>query len=335
MRSIESLYPELNQKLFGRMAGELPALRKQRYNLINIEPFFHGGAGDERYIYHRGGRTELQFNIGYEETEEGTNFRHGVAFSVKSGHGIDLSIFAPKIARFNKFMEDHADDFQDFKMWHHPIGKSREGDFDPGIIPPERQTGFIFLGKRQPAKDPIDVETLLDDFDRLMPIYRYVERFDVSPNPVPYEKQLRLEAGNGTRVGGGTVRMVAREYERAKRHSDIQNALYDYLKARYPGQIVGAEKQCVDLHVDFGDKYWLYEIKTAWTAKKCICEAMGQLLQYAYWPDREGPERLIIVGEPALTEDAAKYMAGLRKRFSLNIYYQKFDTENKILEENW
>jgi hypothetical protein len=41
----------------------------------------------------------------------------------------------------------------------------------PELVTP---SSFVFLGKRQ-ASDSIDYETILNDFDRLLPLFRYVE----------------------------------------------------------------------------------------------------------------------------------------------------------------
>lgn len=52
------------------------------------------------YSFHSGGRSELQFNIGFED---GGYFRYGVAFSLKPGRNLSdpVSVLQPKIQRFN------------------------------------------------------------------------------------------------------------------------------------------------------------------------------------------------------------------------------------------
>jgi hypothetical protein len=58
---------------------------------------------------------------------------------------------------------------------------------------------FVFLGNRQPAKT-IDYEKILDDFDRLLPLYRYVESRGVTA-PVPLPKTgFNFKAGRSKKV---------------------------------------------------------------------------------------------------------------------------------------
>ena len=55
----------------------------------------------------------------------------------------------------------------------------------------------------------------------------------------------------------------------------------------------------------------------------CLREAIGQLLEYAFWPGAQEAKRLIVVGETAIDRDAAKYLCRLKERFSLPIEYEQ------------
>ena len=70
------------------------------------------------------------------------------------------------------------------------------------------------------------------------------------------------------------------------------------------------------------DEYWFYEIKTALTARACLREAIGQLLEYGFWPGAQVPTRFIVVGETALDNDGQEFLSRLRNRFSLPIEYE-------------
>ncbi len=70
------------------------------------------------------------------------------------------------------------------------------------------------------------------------------------------------------------------------------------------------------------EKYWFYEIKTALTPRACLREAIGQLLEYGFWPGAQEPARFIVVGESPIDGDAQEYLRRLRKRFSLPIEYE-------------
>ncbi|MGC1784471.1 MAG: hypothetical protein WA708_18245 [Acidobacteriaceae bacterium] len=72
-------------------------------------------------------------------------------------------------------------------------------------------------------------------------------------------------------------------------------------------------------------EYAYFEIKTGLSAQSCIREALGQLLEYSYWPGAEKATRLVIVGEPPFDKKAKAYLETLRKQFSLPLEYRQFD----------
>jgi hypothetical protein len=79
----------------------------------------------------------------------------------------------------------------------------------------------------------------------------------------------------------------------------------------------------VDIVVRRENLYWFYEIKTAMTPRACLREALGQLLEYAYWPGAQAAERLIVAGEPALDKEGQEYLRRLGKQFSPPIEYEQ------------
>lgn len=79
----------------------------------------------------------------------------------------------------------------------------------------------------------------------------------------------------------------------------------------------------VDVVVETDRRRTLYEIKTAATARGCIREAVGQLLDYALWA--EGPlcTRICVVGEPAPDERTATHLQKLNARFPVELAYRQ------------
>ena len=65
----------------------------------------------------------------------------------------------------------------------------------------------------------------------------------------------------------------------------------------------------------------------------CIRQAIGQLLEYSYWPGSNQADRLIVVGEPELDSDAREYLEMLRNEFGLPIHYQQFDMKSETLKD--
>jgi hypothetical protein len=143
---------------------------------------------------------------------------------------------------------------------------------------------------------------------------------------------FQFKAGFKPRAVTGTAAMSGESYEVTHRHQKIQEALYRRLVTLYGSSNVGTENDGVDVVVRRRFQYWFYEIKAADTPRACIREALSQLLEYSYWPPKvEKVEKLIIVGEPSLDQDAAEYLALLRARFSLLIEYQQFDMRKRAL----
>ncbi len=66
------------------------------------------------YAFHFGGRTELQYNIGFE----GDLFRYGVAFSLELNQTLQtIEPLIPKIERFNEYLKLDIDELSTYQMW--------------------------------------------------------------------------------------------------------------------------------------------------------------------------------------------------------------------------
>ena len=111
----------------------------------------------DNYAFHYGGRTELQFNIGFESDDNDVRtLRHGVAISLKRGPSvnvIDESIFN-RIDRLNEYIDLHADQLSEFQMynsWYNSNDWSGYHALRP--LPPEvvDLDAFIFIGRHQSA----------------------------------------------------------------------------------------------------------------------------------------------------------------------------------------
>ena len=95
---------------------------------------------------------------------------------------------------------------------------------------------------------------------------------------------------------------------------------------------VGDEQQSgvgakIDVVVRRRKAYWFYEIKTADSPPACLREAIGQLLEYAFWPLAQEVTRLIVVGKSAIDKDGREYLRRLNERFSLPIEHDRSPCE--------
>src|SRR6266404_7641368 len=171
--NIHAIAKKLNELAPPHPIGKLQDIRTQLKKL-NRQPgdkIFSTYTIFDDWAFHHGGRTELQFNIGYADGENSDYLRYGVAFSFELSQTLkSIDVLVPKVKFFNDFMELNYNEFRDMRMWHY--NDHRSEDQRPGPISSTLVTEgvFVFLGNRQPAKK-IDYEKILDDFDRLLLLY--------------------------------------------------------------------------------------------------------------------------------------------------------------------
>jgi hypothetical protein len=233
------------------------------------------------------------------------------------------------VSRFSDFLTSHPDEYGDLRIWHY-AASSRSANYPPSPIPPElfRPRIFIFLGELQPRMD-IDYDRILDVFDRLLALYRYVEGSASYPAIGAVDGAFNFVPGCTVKPARTTASVPQRELDVFLRHNEIQLALIRHLQSKY-GEVVRDERSTgggsrIDVVLRLGSDYWFYEIKTALSARGCVREGLAQLLEYCFWPRLQEAKRLIIVGEPDLDEDTEAFLARLRNRFALPIYYERFD----------
>jgi hypothetical protein len=114
-------------------------------------------------------------------------------------------------------------------------------------------------------------------------------------------------------------------------HNELQTRLYSRMSAQHGAASVGTEVPTgygtsIDLVVKTAEFCWFYEIKVAKSIKACIRQAIPQLLEYAYWrEDGVVVDRLYIASKFAMTPQAEAYLALLRDRFHLPLFYERID----------
>ena len=219
-------------------------------------------------------------------------------------------------------------------MWHFiKTGKNlekRSENYQPtGIGPNLVKLGtFVFLGRLGSLKQP-DYEIILNDFDRLLPLYVFVEGEDeVVPAFDMEEDWVIFHSGCPPRALWAEATLAQKQLDIHLRHSALQEVLYDELAAEFGADCVGTENWCraggrIDAFVRTTDVQQIYEIKTARTARGCIRDAVGQLLDYARWPGAAPITALIVVGEPPLTGGEKAYLNRLNARFPIPLEYRQ------------
>lgn len=326
--NIPDIANKLNELASAHPIGKLQDIRTQlkKLNRRPGDKIFSVQTTFEDWAFHHGGRKELQFNIG-ADGDHGDDLRHGVAFSFELSQTLpSIDVLVPKVKLFNDFIELNADIYSDMRMWHY--NPARSSEYPVGMISSAlvKDDVFVFLGKRQPA-NKIDYEKILNDFDRLLALYQYVESAGTTaPLPLP-KSDFAFKPGYSKKVATAKVTLSEKELDLDLRHNLLQEALYQQLTSKYGLYTVRTEQPSgvgtqIDVVVNMKGEYWFYEIKTALTPRACLREAIGQLLEYGYWPGAQEPARFIVSGENPIDEDGQEYILRLRKRFSLPIEYQ-------------
>jgi hypothetical protein len=351
--ALRAITEELNRRSQWHLIGRLQEFRKTAKGLKRLatRDIFNSQTTFKRYAFHVGGRRELQFNVGYEGDGEDRQFRQGVAFSFGRSHSLpDPRILLPKVRRFNKFLTTNPEAFSDMRMWiwtREGGERKRSKDLVPKKIEWNsrqflQQSPFIFLGRLVPA-GKINYETILSDLDRLLPLYEYVER---GPNALKGGAQFddiggfSFEPRYVDKETATTATIVAKRVKVKLRENKLQKALRDHLANIYGSGNVSCEQSIrtmegdlckTDIMVRQGSSYWIYEAKIGPNARECIRRAIGQLLEYSFWPGNPGASKLIIVGEPPQSAQSAKYLSRLREKFALPIQYMQFDMSKRSL----
>lgn len=338
MKSLKTIAFEINDAVETFQMGDVQEVRRQIHGRVKDRRIFTPQTIHDTWACHSGGRKELQFNIGFEGNEEQW-FRYGVAFSLKQGINLPKPlILKPKVLKLNNYLCKNAAEFADLRFWFYRDEKSPILPIGP--IPEEAISvgTFLFWGKLCP-REAVKPQTVLFLFDRLIKIYRYVEGGQkIGQTKTDLKKGFVFSPGCTEKPEKTTSYSRERTKSIALRHNEIQLALYKALCVQFGETNVGTENDTgrgsrIDLVVRDGTRHLYYEIKPYPCLRTCIREAVGQLLEYSYWPGGNVADRMIIVSENPLTPDAARYLKTLQTKFSLPVYYQYLDMSTGLLHE--
>jgi hypothetical protein len=203
--TIQEIVKELNRLASEHKIGTLQDIRRDlkllgrgRKGLL----FWKTSEEPDGWAFHYGGRSEIQFNIGFEKDQ----FRYGLAFSLERSVSLqDYVVVTSKVKFLNKLIKQKPEIFQDYKMWYCK-GKERGPAGNVKEIPDELvdENSFIFFGKLV-DKNKIDFEEVLDTLDSMLYIYKVVESGNM--NGCYWSKELKditLDAFNSGRLEIGS-----------------------------------------------------------------------------------------------------------------------------------
>ncbi|MCC7382253.1 MAG: hypothetical protein IT384_10510 [Deltaproteobacteria bacterium] len=121
-------------------------------------------------------------------------------------------------------------------------------------------------------------------------------------------------------------------------HNRHQNALYRRLRALYPGVEITMERGTnigrTDIEFMDGSERVVIEVKPDLDPRLAIRAAVGQLLEYGFWPSAPSARslRLVVAAPAGLTVEADLYLKHLREKLRLPIkYVQTHEDPSRIL----
>lgn len=133
----------------------------------------------------------------------------------------------------------------------------------------------------------------------------------------------------------GDVDAVKAEYTMTLKHNNLSNEMVKFLKRKGYTDVV-TDKEFVDIQaIDPQGKKIYFELKTADTVKLSIRQALGQLLEYNHYPNKNNADKLIIVTSLEITQQDMQYLIGMRSRYNIPVYYQQFDMDKKSLSKEY
>jgi len=121
--------------------------------------------------------------------------------------------------------------------------------------------------------------------------------------------------------------------------NQIQTKIYRQFVKKFGKNNVGTEvdtgyRSQIDVVVREGKKkFTFYEIKTSYSVRLSIREALAQLMEYAYYPNNNNAQKLVVASQNAITKEARVYLKNLRDKFGIPLYYQRYNPEKESLED--
>ena len=143
--------------------------------------------------------------------------------------------------------------------------------------------------------------------------------------PLPWDNELLLPSNDVDTSPSGLFRDIApdRSEEGRVRPPQPGTVLYPtacntsestlyILWAQYGTKPVAMENEAVDMKLIDGGHVTFYEIKMERTVKNCIRLALGQLIEYAHYPNYQRADNLVVVGDVSLNDDDSTYLKFIR-----------------------
>lgn len=120
-------------------------------------------------------------------------------------------------------------------------------------------------------------------------------------------------------------------------HDEIQQLLFDYLENKHGKENVGMEKPAgngnrTDISVETKRGITIYEVKAYKKPALNIRNAIGQLMEYALYPNPINKiDELVIVSNLPLSKTDLEFLNNIRQHTSLKFFYQQVNLRSKVI----
>ena len=136
-------------------------------------------------------------------------------------------------------------------------------------------------------------------------------------------RQLQVEVVKGfNKATHNTMVMSRGEYIMTRAHNELQRKLYERLQGMYDPQLVKYEQDNIDISVDLGSEFLLFEVKASPSPTACIREALGQMLSYAYKTSHiHSNVKYLVVGPCDASNSDLQFIEYIRAHSNIMLIY--------------
>jgi len=123
-------------------------------------------------------------------------------------------------------------------------------------------------------------------------------------------------------------------------HGKLLDAFYDYLKILFPSKIYNKAiikpiNNRIDIYQETDDKNIIYEVKSYPDLKYSLRIALGQLLEYGFYANRNSEYKLVLVHFKKIENQLKEYIDNLNNMFNIDIGIICFDYNRNIIIDKY
>jgi hypothetical protein len=211
----------------------------------------------------------------------------------------------------------------------YPVGQQQRLIIRAYAVVVERN-GQVYLHDSHILGHLVNVEYLEANISLELPL-NYVRTIHHLTNPDhidqifgPYYQGIESD-GTRHRNINNQHRSGSSAYVAEAGHNILQQSVYEYLCKHYGKNLVKMETNGVDIILNKKSEITYFEVKPYHTAKQCIREALGQIVEYSWYvPTQADNLKLTIVGPEKPNNEEIEYIRYVETNFRQSLKYLCF-----------